>query len=62
MKRNGWVVVSRGVPFIEVNLKTGQVADYGRVAVGAPEYLALGQLSEEARMQIRAAIDKATEK
>ena len=57
MERNGWSVVCRGNPYIEVNLKTGQVADYGRVVNGEPEYIALGQLSEEALAQIRAALD-----
>ena len=57
MDRNGWVVVLRGNPYIEVNLKTGQVADYGQVVNGKPEYLALGRLSEEALAYYRATIE-----
>ena len=56
MDRNGWVVVSRGDPYIEVNLNTGQVADYGRVVAGEPEYLALGQLSYEALAHFKSII------
>jgi len=48
--RRDWVPVFAG---IKINMRTGQTVDFGTVVGGKPEYIDLGQLSEEALHRVR---------
>ena len=47
-----WVTICRN-PHIQVDLKTGQTAEFGTVMGGKPEYLRLGRLSKDALRKIK---------
>ena len=54
---NPWITVWNN-PHIQINLNTGQVANFGVVRNGKPEYLAIGQLSTSTLQKIRKTFTK----